>query len=109
MLGLRESSAYPPVFDTSKTPEKPRFIGRVELFDEIESAWNKDNGNRWVAFSIDGRYCYPSDGSVVDCIEGKKTSMKISPSEKLVEVESRGEQVVRMSRIPLKRAALQNL
>lgn len=88
---------YLNVFDTSKTPEKPRFIGRVELFDDIESAWNKDSGNRWVAFSIDGRYCYPSDGSVVDCIEGKKTSMKISPSEKLVEVESRGEQVVRNS------------
>ena len=54
-------------------------------------------GQYGVAFSIDGRYCYPSDGSVVDCIEGKKTSMKISPSEKLVEVESRGEQAVRNS------------
>jgi hypothetical protein len=93
---------YLNVFDFSKDPAKPKFTGRVELFDDIKTAWNKypdgkDSGNRWVAFSIDGRYCYPSDGSVVDCVKGKKTSMKIAPSEKLFEVESNGDQAVRVS------------
>ena len=38
----------------------------MELFDAIDQPWGKDHGNRWVAFSIDGKYCYPSDGSVID-------------------------------------------
>ncbi len=94
---------YLNVFDTSKNPVKPKLTGRVELFDDIKKAWNRyktdeyGTGNRWVAFSIDGKYCYPSDGSVVDCEAGKKTSIKIAPSEKLFEVEFLGDQAVRVS------------
>jgi DNA-binding beta-propeller fold protein YncE len=94
---------YLNVFDTSKNPAKPKLTGRVELFDDIKKAWNRykqgeyGTGNRWVAFSIDGKYCYPSDGSVVDCDAGNKTNFKIVPSEKLFEVEFQGDQAVRVS------------
>ena len=68
-----------------------------ELFDAIDEPWGRDHGNRWIAFSIDGKYCYPSDGSVIDADTGQKTSMRISASEKLVEVEFDGDQAVRVS------------
>ncbi|MCZ6904246.1 MAG: hypothetical protein O7F56_01125, partial [Acidobacteria bacterium] len=83
--------------DTSKSPFAPTFKGQVELFDAIDQPWGKDHGNRWVAFSIDGKYCYPSDGSMIDAEAGKKTTMRISPSEKLIEVEFRGNRAVRAS------------
>ncbi len=85
------------VFDTSKDPMHPTFKRQVELFDEIDEPWGRDHGNRWVAFSIDGKYCYPSDGLVVDAEAGVKTDMRISPSEKLVEVEFEGDTPVRVS------------
>ena len=85
------------VFDTSKDPMNPTFKRQVELFDEIDKPWGRDHGNRWVAFSIDGKYCYPSDGLVVDAEAGEKTDMRISPSEKLVEVEFVGDTPVRVS------------
>ncbi len=82
---------YLNVFDTSKSPFRPTFKGQVEMFDAIDEPWERGHGNRWVAFSMDGKYCYPSDGSVVDAEAGKKTSMRISPSEKLIEVQFRGD------------------
>jgi hypothetical protein len=92
---LNDEWGYLHVFDTKANPAQPKFKGHVELFDKIDQAWAVDTGFRWVAFSIDGKYCYPSDGSVVDCVTGKKTSMKISPSEKLLEVEFRNGKAVR--------------
>lgn len=90
---LDDQWGYLNVFDTSKSAMKPAFKGQVELFDKIDEPWQvpreKDVGNCWVAFSLDGRYCYPSDGSVIDAEAGKKTRMRISPSEKLIEVEFR--------------------
>jgi len=88
---------YLNIFDTSKSGFAPTFKGHVELFDEIDQPWGRDNGNRWVAFSIDGKYCYPSDGLVVDAETHKKTSMRISPSEKLIEVEFQGNTAMRVS------------
>ncbi|MCH7751739.1 MAG: hypothetical protein IH898_06240 [Planctomycetes bacterium] len=88
---------YLNIFDTSKSGFAPTFKGHVELFDEIDQPWGRDSGNRWVAFSIDGKYCYPSDGLVVDAETHKKTSMRISPSEKLIEVEFRGKTATRVS------------
>ena len=40
---------------------------------------------------------WTTGGSVIDAESGKKTSMRISPSEKLIEVEFRGEKAVRVS------------
>ncbi|MCH8216886.1 MAG: hypothetical protein IH892_08955, partial [Planctomycetes bacterium] len=98
---LDDQWGYLNVFDTSKSPMKPTFKGQVELFDKIDEPWQvpreKDVGNCWVAFSLDGKYCYPSDGSVIDAEAGKKTSMRISPSEKLIEVEFRNGVAKRVS------------
>src|SRR5262245_45343888 len=63
---LDDEWGYLHVFDTKANPRRPKFKGHVELFDKIDEAWAMDTGNRWVAFSLDGKYCYPSDGSVVD-------------------------------------------
>ncbi|HIG29701.1 MAG TPA: hypothetical protein EYQ50_18640 [Verrucomicrobiales bacterium] len=94
---LDDQWGYLNVFDISTSGFAPKFKGHVELFDEINQPWGRDHGNRWVAFSIDGKYCYPSDGSVVDAETGQKTSMRIPPSEKLIEVEFQGETAVRVS------------
>jgi hypothetical protein len=92
---LNDEWGYLHVFDTKANPRQPKLKGHVELFDKIDEAWAMDTGNRWVAFSLDGRYCYPSDGSVVDCETGKKTAMKIAPSEKMLEVEFRNGKAIR--------------
>jgi DNA-binding beta-propeller fold protein YncE len=92
---LNDEWGYLHVFDTKANPAHPKFKGHVELFDKIDQAWNWQTGLRWVAFSMDGKWCYPSDGSVVDCETGKKTTMKIAPSEKLLEVEFRDGKAVR--------------
>ena len=94
---LNDEWGYLHVFDTKANPAQPKFKGHVELFDKIDEPWNAHSGLRWVAFSLDGKYCYPSDGSVVNCETGKKTSMNISPSEKLLEVEFRNGKAVRNS------------
>ena len=92
---MNDEWGYLHVFDTKANPAQPKEKGRVELFDKIDEPWNAHSGNRWVSFSIDGRYCYASEGSVVDCETGKKTAMKIAPSEKLLEVEFRDAKPVR--------------
>jgi len=92
---LNDEWGYLHVLDTKANPAAPKVKGHVELFDKIDEAWNWETGLRWVAFSLDGKYCYPSDGSVVDCETGKKTTMKIAPSEKMLEVEFRNGKAVR--------------
>ena len=49
------------------------------------------------SFPMDRKYCYPSDGSVIDADTGKKTSMRISASEKLLEAQFRDNQATRVS------------
>lgn len=92
---LNDEWGYLHVLDVKANRAAPKWKGSVELFDKIDEPWNADTGRRWVAFSLDGKWCYPSDGSVVDCEAGKKTKMKISPSEKLLEVEFRDGKAVR--------------
>lgn len=94
---LDDQWGYLNVFDTSDTPLQPKLKRQIELFDTIDQPWGKEHGNRWVAFSLDGKYCYPSDGMVIDATTGNKTSMKIAPSEKLIEVEFRSGRPVRVS------------
>ena len=84
---LDDEWGYIHVFDTKANPIRPKFKGYIALFDKIDRPWMADNGFRWIAFSLDGKYCYPSSGEVVDCDAGKKTAMKIAPSEKLVEAD----------------------
>lgn len=93
---LDDQWGYLYVFDTAEDPSRPRFKRQVELFEKIDQPWAANTGNRWVAFSVDGRYCYPSDGLVVDAEAGRKTDMRIAPSEKLIEVQFSGDEVVRV-------------
>jgi hypothetical protein len=84
---LDDEWGYLHVYDVKSNRPQPKLKGRVELFDKIDQPWSSDSGFRWVSFSLDGKYCYPSDGTVVDCEAGKKTATKIARSEKLLEVE----------------------
>jgi hypothetical protein len=83
------------VYDTETSP--PSHKADVPLFTDITCPWTQ-GAYRWVAFDIDGEYCYPSDGSVVDA-EAKALvpGAHISPSEKLVEIDFEDGKPVRVS------------
>ncbi|MGE0174762.1 MAG: hypothetical protein AB7T49_18360 [Oligoflexales bacterium] len=87
---IDDAWGYLYVFDTSPLyqtqPEQPVHLASVPLFDDITKIWTKDRW-RWVAFSADGKYAYPAAGYVIDANTKKKTDMKITPSEKLIEVD----------------------
>jgi hypothetical protein len=83
---LDDKWGYLYVWDTSG--EKPVEKAKVPLFDDItKPVWGEDNKERWVAFSIDGKYVYPANGTVYDADTLKKLPFKISSSEKMVEVD----------------------
>lgn len=69
-----DAGPYVHVFDRTVTPHKQ--IANIKL--------NKRNG--WITFGIDGRYCYPSSGDVIDT-ESKKIVAQLVESEKLVEIQ----------------------
>ena len=72
--------AVRPRWSAASQTVAPKLKGHVELFDKIDEPWSADSGFRWVSFNLDGKYCYPSDGSVIDCDLGKKTAIKIAPN-----------------------------
>jgi DNA-binding beta-propeller fold protein YncE len=69
-----DAGPYVHVFDRTVTPHKQ--IANIKL--------TRKNG--WITFGIDGRYCYPSSGDVIDT-KSKKIVAQIIESEKLVEVQ----------------------
>ncbi|MEO5602135.1 MAG: YncE family protein [Cyclobacteriaceae bacterium] len=69
-----DAGPYVHVFDRTVSPHKQ--IADIKL--------NKTNG--WITFGIDGRYCYPSSGDVIDT-RSKKIIAQVVESEKLVEVQ----------------------
>jgi DNA-binding beta-propeller fold protein YncE len=77
------------LFDATVMPPKP--IGQIELKDEPG----------WVTFSIDGKYAYPSTGEVIDTKTRrivatlKDEAGREVQSEKLMEIDWSGDQVVR--------------
>lgn len=81
---------------------------RVHIFDatmmppkQLESIELRDQPG-WITFSIDGRYAYPSTGDVIDAKTRKIVALladeekRAVQSEKMIEVDWRGEQVVRV-------------
>lgn len=92
---LDDEWGYLYVYDTSTSP--PSHQADVPLFTDLARPWTK-GAYRWVAFDVDGRYCYPSDGSVVDA-EAKALvpDAHISPSEKLIEIDFEGGRPIRVS------------
>lgn len=69
-----DAGPYVHVFDRTVTPHKQ--IADIKL--------NRKNG--WITFGVDGRYCYPSSGDVIDTAT-KQIVARIIESEKLVEVQ----------------------
>jgi YVTN family beta-propeller protein len=93
---LDDAWGYLYVYDFGALPERPRHLASVPLFERIDEKWNTLHW-RWVAFSIDGRYCYPSNGSVVDAALRRVIEPRVSPSEKLIEIDFQGGRPVRVS------------
>ncbi len=78
------------IFDATVMP--PKQIESIELGDQPG----------WVTFSIDGQYAYPSTGDVVD-VKTRKIVAQLADeekrpvqSEKMIEVDRRGERIVRV-------------
>lgn len=69
-----DAGPYVHVFDRTVTPH--RQIADIRL--------NRKNG--WITFGIDGTYCYPSSGDVIETAT-KKIVAQLVESEKLVEVQ----------------------
>jgi hypothetical protein len=82
----------------------PKYVATVPLFTDVSKPYYRaakdikgagDGYWRWLTFSVDGRWVYPANGAVVDAERRSLTSMRITPSEKQVEVGfSNGQPVV---------------
>lgn len=77
-----DAGPYVHVFDCTVWPHKQ--IADIKL--------NRKNG--WISFSIDGKYCYPSSGDVIDT-RTKKVVAQLIESEKLVEVQFENGKAIR--------------
>jgi DNA-binding beta-propeller fold protein YncE len=92
---LDDEWGYLYVYDTSTSP--PSHQTDVPLFTDLTRPWTQ-GAYRWVAFDLDGKYCYPSDGSVVDAeTKALVPGAHISPSEKLVAIDFESGKPVRVS------------
>lgn len=78
------------IFDATVMP--PKQLESIELRDQPG----------WITFSVDGRYAYPSTGDVIDAKTRKIVALLRDEenlavqSEKMIEVDRRGERVVRV-------------
>ncbi|MGE0174581.1 MAG: YncE family protein [Oligoflexales bacterium] len=91
---LDDMWGYLYVFDTSPlyqgTPKEPVHLANVPLWTDVNEPWEPDLHWRWVASNIEGDYIYPGVGSVVDADTKKVIQEKITPSEKLIEIQFQG-------------------
>ncbi len=69
-----DAGPYVHVFDLTVTPH--RQVADIKLGAK----------NGWITFSIDGRYCYPSSGDVID-VKSRQIVARIVSSEKLLEIQ----------------------
>jgi hypothetical protein len=93
---LDDEWGYLYVYDASPLPAAPpTYVATVPLFTDISKPYYRaakdikgagDGYWRWLTFSIDGRWAYPGNGAVVDAERRALTSMRVTPSEKQVEV-----------------------
>lgn len=72
------------VYDITSMP--PKHLANVALFTDIQKPWT-DTISRWVSFSIDGKYAYPANRLVVDAENRKLLNVKITGSEKMLEIQ----------------------
>ncbi|MGE0174585.1 MAG: YncE family protein [Oligoflexales bacterium] len=97
---IDDAWGYLYVYDTTplyqNPPKIPVHKANVELFEAIDKKWTKTRW-RWVAMSLEGDYVYPASGIVVDGETKKRLPYKITPSEKLIEIQFSGNTPVRVS------------
>jgi DNA-binding beta-propeller fold protein YncE len=96
---LDDAWGYLYVFDTSplysKSKQQPIHIASVPAFRDITKVWTPFRW-RWVAFSADGKYVYPSNGMVIDAETKQILDEGITPSEKLIEIDFQDGKPVRI-------------
>jgi DNA-binding beta-propeller fold protein YncE len=78
-----DAGPYVHVFDCTTIPH--RQIADIKL--------NHRNG--WITFGVDGKYCYPSSGDVIDT-KTKKIVAQVVESEKLLEIQFENGKAVRV-------------
>ncbi|MGE0174974.1 MAG: YncE family protein [Oligoflexales bacterium] len=97
---LDDAWGYLYVYDTSPLyqdpPQVPVFKTQVPLFEDITKVWTETRW-RWVAMSADGKFVYPASGIVVDGDTKQRLPFKITPSEKLVEIQFENGRPIRVS------------
>ncbi len=93
---------YMYVWDTAQLP--PTFVSELPMFKDITKVWAPPGGAerstywRWLNFSIDGRYAYPGAlGIVVDAQAKQVLDVRVTPSEKFVEIVFDGSEPVLVS------------
>ncbi len=89
---LDDAWGYLYVFDITTMP--PRHLADVPLFDDIAQTVGPAH-NRWVSFSIDGKYCY-TPTRIIDA-DARKVVGNLADSEKLVEIDFQDGVPVRVS------------
>jgi hypothetical protein len=84
------------VYDITTLPNAPKHVATVPLFSDYSKPWT-DLEQRWMTFDIKGKYAYAPNGWVINASARKDTGMRISPSEKMVEVDYKDGVPVRTS------------
>jgi dienelactone hydrolase len=74
------------VYDITTLPAAPQHVATVPLFTDYSKVWT-DKDRAWVAFDATGKYVYAANGWIIDADTRQDTGMRISPSEKLVEID----------------------
>jgi hypothetical protein len=96
---LDDAWGYLYVFDTSplygKSKQQPVHIASVQAFRDITKVWTETRW-RWVEFSADGKYVYPSNGMVIDAETKQILDEGITPGEKLIEIDFQDGKPVRI-------------
>ena len=73
------------VYDITNLPNRPTHVATVPLFTDYSKPWTELE-TRWVAFDAKGEYVYAPNGWVINASTRQDTGMRITPSEKMVEV-----------------------
>ena len=73
-------------YDITTLPAAPQHVATVPLFTDYSKPWNTSD-RAWVAFDTTGKYVYAANGWIIDAETRQDTGMRISPSEKMIEID----------------------
>jgi hypothetical protein len=74
------------VYDITTLPNAPRHVATIPLFTDYSKPWTNLE-QRWITFDATGKYAHAPNGWIIDADARKDTGMRVSPSEKMVEVD----------------------